>query len=271
MITSRSNFDNDLWQDVRGLTCGPVSKWLFLPNITGAVVWYALAGVREALESVRDMENLVTGTRPEVSGLLERSLNGQSRTWSASNDIGIDCEPLLSAWEALDGRVRLVLSRTGKVIAHSEGARRLLDQNECLIYTSISTLACAASSEKRLQLILGVAPGAVATVALPKRSGNGHFVVSATGISADTVAVAVRDAGSAFVMVLADLEEAFGLTRCEVQVIEKLMSGHVPQQIADELAISVHTVRAHLRHCYDKLHVSSREELWQRLAPYRLN
>jgi DNA-binding CsgD family transcriptional regulator len=33
----------------------------------------------------------------------------------------------------------------------------------------------------------------------------------------------------------------------------------------------VHTVRAHLRHCYDKLGVSYREALWQRLAPYRLN
>jgi len=83
--------------------------------------------------------------------------------------------------------------------------------------------------------------------------------------------MAIRDADGAFVTVLADLEKAFGLTRCEVLVLEKLMRGHVPHQIAEELAISVHTVRAHLRHCYDKLRVSSREELWQRLAPYHLN
>lgn len=237
------------------------------------VVWHVLVGVREALESVRDMKDLATGKLPQDSGVLEQNLNGQVRAWPASNDTTQECEPLLSGWEALDGRVRMVLSRGGKVIACSKGARRLFDQNESLICTSTLTLTCAASSEKRLQRLFSAAPGSVETIAIPKRSGNGHYVVSATGISADTIAVAVRDADAdaAFVTLLADLEDTFGLTPCEVHVIEKLLHGYVPQQIADELAISVHTVRAHLRHCYDKLQVSSREELWQRLAPYRLN
>jgi DNA-binding NarL/FixJ family response regulator len=113
--------------------------------------------------------------------------------------------------------------------------------------------------------------GATETIVVPKRTGDGHYVISATGISAAAVAVAIRDADGEFTTVLADLEEAFGLTPCEVQVIEKLMHGHAAQHIADELDISVHTVRAHLRHCYDKLEVRSREELWQRLAPYRIN
>lgn len=216
----------------------------------------------KVLESVKQSGN---------SAKLARHANGRPVARPASVGLAGDSEPLLSCWETLDGRVRLILSRDGKLIARSKGAHRLLSQSDCLVCISNLTLASAASSNKRLQRILDVGVGAVESMILPKRSGDGNYVVSATGLTSDTIAVAVRNADNKFVTVLADLEAAFGLTHCEVLVIEKLMHGQVPQQIADALAVSVHTVRAHLRHCYDKLQVSSREELWQRLAPYRLN
>jgi DNA-binding CsgD family transcriptional regulator len=188
-----------------------------------------------------------------------------------SSHVGADQEPLLSGWEAMDGRVRLILTREGHVIAASNGAGTLFPHDGCQLRGTALNLNCKEATYEQLQRILSVAVGAVSTIVLHKRSGEGHYVISSTGISANAVAVAVREASEGFVPVLADLEEAFGLTRSEVSVVEKLLSGHVPQTIADELEISVHTVRAHLRHCYDKLQVCSREELWHRLAPYRLN
>ncbi|MFA6219220.1 MAG: helix-turn-helix transcriptional regulator [Erythrobacter sp.] len=217
------------------------------------------------------MKNLAAEKLSEKSEAVAGSANNRIVPTRASNDLAGDCEALLSCWEALDGRARLILSRNGKLIAGSEGARKLFSQNDFIAFNSTFTLACSTPSNGQLQHILATAVGAVETIILPKHSADGHYVVSATGIAADTIAVAVRDADGEFVTVLADLEEAFGLTPCEVMVVEKLMRGHVPQHIADDLTISVHTVRAHLRHCYEKLQVSSREELWQRLAPYRLN
>lgn len=217
------------------------------------------------------MKTLVTGPIPATSGTPRQKSQAQAKLELASNDVVTDFEPLLSCWEALDGRVRLILSRHGQLIAQSKGAERFFDQGECLLFDSNLNLACAASLDKPVRRILAVAVGEVETLVLPKRSGGGHYIISATGIASGALALAMRDAGGAFATVFANLEEAFGLTHCEDLVIEKLMRGHVPQQIADELAISVHTVRAHLRHCYDKIQVSSREELWQRLAPYRLN
>jgi DNA-binding CsgD family transcriptional regulator len=111
----------------------------------------------------------------------------------------------------------------------------------------------------------------VETIVLPKRTGDGHFVVSAVGISAAAVAITIREADDNFLAVYPDLEGVFGLTHCEALVVVRLMRGYCAQRIANDLDVSVHTVRAHLRHSYDKLGVRSREELWQRLAPYRLN
>ena len=217
------------------------------------------------------MKVLVAEQRPETSGTLKKSSQAQPKFGQTSNDLVTDFEPLLSCWEALDGRIRLILSRKGQIIARSAGAEQCFEHGEGMDFTNILALVCAPPAGNRLQRIFGVEVGKVEAVTLPKRSGDWHYLLCATGINAVAIAVAMRDADGAFVTVLADLEEAFGLTRCEVLVLEKLMHGLVPQQIADEFAISVHTVRAHLRHCYDKLEVSSREELWQRLAPYRLN
>lgn len=190
---------------------------------------------------------------------------------AASNDHTSDYETLLSCWEAIDGRIRVIVSRDGSVIASSEGGRRLSAGNDCLCCTTMLTFGSSASSESQLKRVLKARVGSVETVILPKQSGEGHYVISATGVSATVVALAIRDAHDDFASVFANLEDAFGLTRCEVLVVERLLQGNGAQCIADDLDISVHTVRAHLRHCYDKLSVSSREGLWQRLAPYRLN
>ncbi len=244
---------------------------MFESNVTGAEVCVALADVREARGGVRGMKDVIAKIPDEKSGRPGWNDGVHELTHPASDDLVDDLEPLLSCWEALDGRIRLILSRDGKLIAGSPGAGGLLAQGGPLVCTNARSIVCSKSSHRQLRQILSAAVGATETIVVPKHTSQGHYVMSATGICAAAVAVAVRDADVEFTTVLADLEEVFGLTRCEVLVIEKLMHGHAAQHIADELDVSVHTVRAHLRHCYDKLEVSSREELWQRLAPYRLN
>ena len=50
------------------------------------------------------------------------------------------------------------------------------------------------------------------------------------------------------------------LTTREEEILDHLAKGFVTKEIADKLAISPATVRYHLRHIYDKLHVHSRVE-----------
>jgi DNA-binding NarL/FixJ family response regulator len=50
------------------------------------------------------------------------------------------------------------------------------------------------------------------------------------------------------------------LTAREEEILEYLAKGYVTKEIADKLSVSYDTVRYHLKHIYDKLHVHSRTE-----------
>lgn len=56
-----------------------------------------------------------------------------------------------------------------------------------------------------------------------------------------------------------DTRENF-LTSREQAVLDSLARGLAYKQIGDELGISINTIRTHLRHIYEKLHVQSRTE-----------
>jgi DNA-binding NarL/FixJ family response regulator len=50
------------------------------------------------------------------------------------------------------------------------------------------------------------------------------------------------------------------LTEREAEILDYLVKGYANKEIADKLAVSVPTVRSHLRNIYEKLHVRSRTE-----------
>lgn len=54
--------------------------------------------------------------------------------------------------------------------------------------------------------------------------------------------------------------EATILSTRELEILELLSQGKVSKEIAEKLEISYHTVRVHLKHIYEKLHVRSRSE-----------
>ena len=50
------------------------------------------------------------------------------------------------------------------------------------------------------------------------------------------------------------------LTKRELEILALLAKGFLYKEIADQLGISLSTVRAHLHTVYEKLHVQSRTE-----------
>ena len=54
--------------------------------------------------------------------------------------------------------------------------------------------------------------------------------------------------------------ETADLSQRERQVLDGLAAGRVYKQIADELGVSINTVRTYIRRIYEKLHVQSRTE-----------
>jgi len=55
-------------------------------------------------------------------------------------------------------------------------------------------------------------------------------------------------------------EDEAPLTPREVEILDLLVQGHRYREIADQLFISLDTVRTHVRHVYEKMHVRSRAE-----------
>jgi DNA-binding NarL/FixJ family response regulator len=51
-----------------------------------------------------------------------------------------------------------------------------------------------------------------------------------------------------------------GLSQREEEILQNLSKGYSTKEIADRLSVSVNTVRTHLQHIYEKLHVRSRTE-----------
>lgn len=60
----------------------------------------------------------------------------------------------------------------------------------------------------------------------------------------------------------ADLGRVFGLTPAEAAIVRGLVSGRGAEQLAVDHGVGLETVRTHIRRVYDKLGVSSREQLY---------
>jgi LuxR family maltose regulon positive regulatory protein len=59
------------------------------------------------------------------------------------------------------------------------------------------------------------------------------------------------------------------LSNQELRVLRLLAAGHSNQEIAHELIVSVNTVKAHVKHIYDKLGVNNRRHASE--AAHQLN
>ena len=55
-------------------------------------------------------------------------------------------------------------------------------------------------------------------------------------------------------------QQDYNLSRREIEILNSLVKGYSYKLIADEHFISMDTVRSHIRHIYDKLHVNSKTE-----------
>lgn len=68
---------------------------------------------------------------------------------------------------------------------------------------------------------------------------------------------------------LHELMETVGLTGTEQEICQRLIDGETPKEIAFNRHISDSTVRVHIKHICEKLHVDSLERLHYLLASYR--
>lgn len=102
---------------------------------------------------------------------------------------------------------------------------------------------------------------------------TGHFVVQGRLVSRNEsrhfVGLQIRSTAD-FKLNYTDLSIAFGLTKMEHWVLLKMLDGRMADQISSTEGTSIGTVRTHIRHIYEKMHVTSREGLFSAVSPYRI-
>lgn len=95
-----------------------------------------------------------------------------------------------------------------------------------------------------------------------------HILTLKDGSSAIALSMFSTEPGGRFIWT--DFGEAFKLTRSEVEVAKRILDGAIADEVAEDLNVSVETVRSHIRSLYGKLSINSRERLFAVISPYRI-
>lgn len=200
--------------------------------------------------------------------LLNRPLDVEPSLPLFSRSEATPTEALLDTICRMDGKIRLVVGRTGEVLAANEAVRQFLPESDCIALADGKLRAVHASDDLTLRKLLEVRGLEVRTAVLDRQSLGGHCILRAAAISDLEVCISIIPSTDDCHPHLPNLGNAFGLTPAENIIVSAMFSGSTPQQIAEDQAVSVNTVRAHLRSCYSKLSVNCREELFQKLQAY---
>ncbi|MXO57636.1 helix-turn-helix transcriptional regulator [Pontixanthobacter gangjinensis] len=177
---------------------------------------------------------------------------------------------ILDGFGSLDRRARMLLRRDGTWLAGCSRMTNIINAGSDLVLIDGVIDTVEPKYRDGLKHLLQANSPDVLTLALRCRMPDGHLLLRAVAISDDLVCVVVQRATGIIEPELPDLEQVFHLTKTEAMIVLNLFAGHTPTQIAEDHDNSIHTIRAHIRRCYDKLGVTCREELWRKLNAYRL-
>lgn len=179
-------------------------------------------------------------------------------------------ELTLDSWTRLDRKIRLIVKEDGKLVACCDVGRELLRSGEVIRIERGKVVIADCKCQSQFEAILSGPDDSVATLLVSRRGIEGHWILRAIKSGREMVCVTLQEATDNAPTALPDLRSTFGLTHSEACIVGDLYDGLSPHEIAEKRGNSIHTVRAHLRRSYDKLHITSREQLWHRLRSYQL-
>jgi DNA-binding CsgD family transcriptional regulator len=179
--------------------------------------------------------------------------------------------PALNRWMAVDRCARVLVDDTLRAWWVNPAAEALLGETGVLVVRNHHVRTGENRFERQLRTLVERASAEVAVQCIRDPRSGEQLVLTAQRLAAPSdhlVGLTLQRASGEFVLKLADLHEAFGLTRTEARVAYHLMSGSTAEETARELRVSLETVRTHIKRGYAKLGVSSREAFFHRLTPF---
>jgi pimeloyl-ACP methyl ester carboxylesterase/DNA-binding CsgD family transcriptional regulator len=178
----------------------------------------------------------------------------------------------------------VVLSSRRKVAAANDAAHAIMATGLGELKTGAEPRFRDPSNDEALTHALrqARAPGAVQTILKLERDGEDGpcfaYVIPARALpgAADAGAIELADDDQSYALVFPAVEEtgrlwtsirdSFGLTPAEIRLASRLRDGRTLKEAADELSVSINTVRNQLRAIFDKMGLKRQSELIRALA-----
>ena len=213
-------------------------------------------------------------------GRLTASLNGHLRRAAALHHKLSAARPNGRLLEAAIDKLSLgilVVDRRGKVLAANRTAQNMLQTGDALIERNGVLRARHQDNNERLaHSVAGAAGskrlGASDCICLSRQSGKPAYIATVAPLT-EAVDLASMGGDQAALILINEpeqngapglhkaLKQAFGLTPAEARTAALVGSGLAPQDVADQLGITVGTVRCELKSVFEKLAISRQSEL----------
>lgn len=192
---------------------------------------------------------------------------------------------LEAAWDRLVFGV-LFLDGDGRILWANRAGERMLAKQDGICGRGRSLLAAANGANARLQQLIGEAARTAngdglcngGAILIPRRLPaqplsltvsplrTERSQIATGGITAPAVLVFVNDPDLAPTIPVALLQQIYNLTERETRLAVLLLEGLDLHEISERMAVSIYTVRTHLRHLFEKTNTRRQAELIRRLS-----
>jgi DNA-binding CsgD family transcriptional regulator/PAS domain-containing protein len=195
-----------------------------------------------------------TAPRRSLLGTLVGHLQ-QALRMQSGLDVQLACiQGLSDALEAVHHGVAVV-GGDGVVTHLNSAAHRILHTHDGLALRSRRIVAAAdASAKRRLRAAVRAATAEDSSQSLTcaRPSGRSPYVVHVLPTHTPAALVVMIDPEDDPLPPTELMRELYGLTPTEAEIALHIAAGEEPKRIAEEMSVSLTTVRTHLQHVFDK-------------------
>ncbi|WP_374512727.1 helix-turn-helix transcriptional regulator [Brevundimonas sp.] len=169
----------------------------------------------------------------------------------------------LGWWFLLDPAPRYLVGSEGALLLANPAGQSAIEAGQfALTHEGSLKFGCADSDRRYKAALLRVARGDAYAFAILRKPYGGWLAADIHGVPGHPRAMlAFREAMASTQESMNAISEVFQLTRSEGGVLHRLLDGACPKSAANDLNISEHTVRAHLRSIYAKMGVNGLVEM----------
>lgn len=190
------------------------------------------------------------------------------------DDLAIYLSPsdAVALWAGADPGRRFIVTRNLNVVWASDSAHSLLDEATVLHRAGHAIRLTDHGLQSAFIDLVYRAGDEFTTWHLSRPAGHGELLFIARRIAPDSdlVGLRVQDTSIGFQPQWANFSGAFSLTPAEYRVALLLLDGNSVDRTANLLGLGEATVRTHVKHLYLKMDVTSKEEMFRRMAGFRI-